>query len=128
MATMAELTIQIPDELAYQLEPLRDQIPHLLTQLLSNLEKDLSVIRKKETQSSSTQVYDEVLDFLLSSPTPQDIISFKVTPQAQKRLQTLLEKNREETLTENENTELDVYEQLEHLMILLKARAISKSE
>ncbi|WP_219907712.1 hypothetical protein [Aphanothece hegewaldii] len=71
------------------------------------------------------QVYDEVLDFLLKSPTPQEIITFKVSPQAQKRLQTLLLKNREATLTDNENAELDVYEKLEHLMILLKARAIS---
>lgn len=122
---MTELTIQISDELAHQLEPLRDQLPQLLTQLLSNLEKDSSVIIKNETQPTLTQVYNEVLDFLLASPTPQEIIAFKVSSQAQKRLQTLLKKNREDILTANENTELDVYEQLEHLMILLKARAIS---
>jgi hypothetical protein len=123
-ATMAELTRQIPDELAHQLEPLREQLPQLLTQLLSNLEKDSSVIRKNETQPTLTQVYNEVLDFLLANPTSQEIIAFKVSSQAQKRLQILLEKNREETLTANENTELDVYEQLEHLMILLKAEML----
>lgn len=127
MATMAEITIQIPDELAHQLEPLREQIPQLLTQLLSNLEQDLSVIQTREPQSSH-QVYDEVLDFLLSRPTAQEIIAFKASPEAQNRLQTLLLKNREDTLTENENTEFDAYEQLEHLMILLKARAIAQSE
>lgn len=40
------------------------------------------------------------------------------------RLRTLLAKNRERTLTLQETGELDVYEQLEHLMILLKAYAI----
>jgi hypothetical protein len=37
----------------------------------------------------------------------------------------LLDKNRESTLNPMEIAELDVYEQLEHLMILLKARAYS---
>jgi len=35
----------------------------------------------------------------------------------------LLDKNREGTLTEIEAAELDLYEQLEHMMILLKAKA-----
>lgn len=40
------------------------------------------------------------------------------------RLEELLDKNREEGLTEEEEEELDVYEQVDHLMILLKARAV----
>ncbi|MCH2247664.1 MAG: hypothetical protein MK111_24045 [Crocosphaera sp.] len=71
-----------------------------------------------------TSVYAEVLNFLIKRPTPKEIVAFKVSPPTQERLQTLLEKNREETLTVQETGELDVYEQLEHLMILLKAYAI----
>ena len=52
-------------------------------------------------------------------------VSFKVSQNAQTRLQNLLDKNREATLIPMEIAELDVYEQLEHLMILLKARAYS---
>ena len=71
-----------------------------------------------------TSVYAEVLNFLIKRPTPKEIVAFKVSPPTQERLQTLLEKNREETLTVQETGELNVYEQLEHLMILLKAYAI----
>jgi len=39
------------------------------------------------------------------------------------RLRLLLDKNREETLSVPEEAELNVYEQLEQLMILLKAKA-----
>ena len=65
----------------------------------------------------------EVLDFLLTRPTPQDILAFKVSNAAQARLRLLLDKNRKETLSTLEEAELDFYEQLEHLMILLKAKA-----
>ncbi len=62
---------------------------------------------------------------MINSPTPQEIVNFKVSQQAQTHLQMLLDKNREATLNVMEVAELDVYEQLEHLMILLKARAYS---
>jgi hypothetical protein len=71
------------------------------------------------------QAYLEVLDFLVTRPTPQDILAFKVSPLAQNRLSLLLDKNREGSLTASEVAELDAYEQLEHLMILMKARLIS---
>ena len=41
------------------------------------------------------------------------------------RLEDLLEKNRMGTMSKAENSELDIYEQLDQLMILLKARAHS---
>lgn len=123
---MAQLTIQIPDELASRLEPLRERLPELLLQLLETPSKTTSTGAERiafATEPSS--VYAEVLDFLIKRPTPQEIAAFKVSLQAQERLRTLLEKNREATLTVEETTELDVYEQLEHLMVLLKVRAIN---
>jgi hypothetical protein len=38
-------------------------------------------------------------------------------------LELLLDKNREESLTAAETAELDTYQQINHLFILLKARA-----
>ncbi|MHC5731016.1 MAG: hypothetical protein ACYTXY_44360, partial [Nostoc sp.] len=70
-------------------------------------------------------VYQEVIDFLIKRPKPEEIINFKVSFQSQTRLQELLEKNRSATLSQMELAELDVYEQLEQMMILLKARAYS---
>ncbi|BAY47960.1 hypothetical protein SAMD00079811_55790 [Scytonema sp. HK-05] len=123
---MAELTLQISDELAQRLKPLQNRLPELLWQLLDLA--NLSTPIEPELKDSSTDipaVYQEVLDFLLKRPTPEEIVAFKVTPSAQTRLQILLQKNREATLTPMEVAELDVYEQLQHLMILLKARAYS---
>ncbi len=124
---MAELTIQIPDELAQRLEPIRSRLPELLLQLLDTTNPPASVqLDTVATPPDIPAVYTEVLDFLIKRPTPQEIAAFKVSSQAQSRLQTLLEKNRFSTLTEAETAELDVYQQLEHLMILLKARAYAE--
>lgn len=123
---MATITLQIPDELAQRLEPLQNRLPELLWQLLDK--KNPTTIEPEINTHSGDipAVYQEVLDFLIKSPIPQDIVNFKVSQQAQTRLQILLDKNRESTLNEMEIAELDVYEQLEHLMILLKARAYSE--
>jgi hypothetical protein len=123
---MAQLTIQIPDELASRLEPLRDRLPELLLQLIETSSKTPSTVPERTASATEPpSVYAEVLDFLIKRPTPQEIAAFKVSLQAQERLRTLLEKNQEATLTAEETAELDVYEQLEHLMLLLKARAIN---
>jgi hypothetical protein len=69
----------------------------------------------------------EMMDFLVSGPTPAQIIAFKVSPPAQARLEELLDKNRENDLTDDEAAELDGYAQLNHVLILLKAHARSLS-
>ncbi|MCT7989509.1 hypothetical protein [Laspinema olomoucense] len=51
----------------------------------------------------------------------------KVSEDAQARLGELLEKNREGTLNETESAELDLSEQLDRLMTLLKAKAYAES-
>jgi hypothetical protein len=121
---MAELTIQISDELAQRLEPLQNRLPELLWQLLDVTNSSTTSQPIVETRTTDIPaVYQEVLDFLIKRPTPDEIITFKVSAPAQKRLSELLEKNRSATLSSMELAELDVYEQLEHMMILLKARA-----
>ncbi|MBD2459386.1 hypothetical protein H6G80_35855 [Nostoc sp. FACHB-87] len=121
---MAQLTIQIPDELAQRLEPLQSRLPELLWRLLDTEPGETTQQPSVRAETINIpEVYQEVLDFLLKRPTPEEIIAFKVSEQAEKRLQALLEKNRSGSLNSIEIAELDVYEQLEHLMILLKARA-----
>lgn len=124
---MAELTIQISDELAQRLEPLQNRLPELLWRLL-DIDHLLSTSQPTVVAETTdiAAVYQEVLDFLIKRPTPEEIITFKVSLPSQRRLQELLEKNRSATLSSMESAELDVYEQLEHMMILLKARAYSE--
>ncbi len=68
-------------------------------------------------------IQEEVLTFLLSSPTPQQIIEFQASDAAQQRLRDLLEANRQGTLTDAERAELDEASQLNHFVIRLKAKA-----
>ncbi len=123
---MAELTIQVPDELAQRLEPFRDRLPELLTRIVETVLPSSSptdLLPSVANPTDAPVAYAEVLDFLITRPTPEEIVAFKVSAEAQERLRTLLDKNREGRLTEIEAAELDLYEQLEHMMILLKAKA-----
>jgi hypothetical protein len=119
---MAQLTIEIPDDLAERLAPFRQQLSQLFTHLIATT-------LPSESRSSSPvsdnlpATYLEVLDFLVTSPTPEELLGFKVSEESQTRLQTLLQKNQENSLTPSETAELNVYEQLDALMTLLKVRA-----
>jgi hypothetical protein len=123
---MAELTIQVPDELAQRLEPYRNRLPELLTRAVENILPSTSstdLLPSVANPTDAPVAYAEVLDFLVTRPTPQEIVAFKVSAEAQERIRILLDKNRDGRLTETETAELDLYEQLEHMMILLKAKA-----
>jgi hypothetical protein len=121
---MAELTLDVSDELMQRLQLLQDCLPALLTLLVDTISSQAGRASLSEVHGTDTpRAYAEVLDFLLTRPTPHDILAFKVSDTAQARPQLLLDKNREETLSATEKAELDIYEQLEHLMILLKAKA-----
>jgi len=69
--------------------------------------------------------YDEVLEFLLTSPSPAEIIAFHPSAEVQARVRYLLEANREH-LTAEEQAELEEYAQVEHLMRMLKIKAREK--
>ena len=69
---------------------------------------------------------DEVLDFLLSAPSPQAVIDMRPSAAAQERLRYLLDGNRTETLNDAERAELDLFLKVEHLARDLKIRARKK--
>lgn len=105
---MASLTIEIPDDLMERLAPIRDQLPELLWRCLQP-----SVI--------SAQVYHYILDFLTNQPTPEQVATFRPTPEMQTRLKYLLTRSHDGTIEPDEIRELDEYERIEHLIVLLKA-------
>lgn len=69
------------------------------------------------------RLYQEIMDFLATSPTPEALIAFKISEAAQERLEDLLDKHREAALMPDEHVELETYRQLNHLVIRLQARA-----
>jgi hypothetical protein len=118
---MATITLEIPEELAVRLDPLRDRLPELLSQLL-----DSESAEKKFTFSGTVMthpVFLELIDFLSTRPTAKQVLTHKVSSAVQERLEELLDKNREEGLTAAEEEEMDAYRLVNHVMILLKARA-----
>jgi len=118
---MTAITLEVPDELAAKLASVRQQLPGLLSQVLEL--QAAETLDEEGTEKASQPVFQETLNFLISRPMPKQILMFKASPAAQERLEELLDKNREEGLTEEEEIELDVYEQVNDLLILLKAHA-----
>lgn len=123
---MAQLTIDIPDELAQKLAPFQNQLSEffanlIATSLLDKLVPKTEVLTDQEFLISPT--YLEILDFLINRPTSKQITNFKVSEESQIRLQELLQKNRETDLNPSEVLELNLYEQLDTLMTMMKVRA-----
>lgn len=73
--------------------------------------------------SPSLNIQDDVMSFLLTSPSPQQIIDFHASDLAQERLRYLLEANRNGSLSNDERVELDEASGINHFMMLLKAKA-----
>src|SRR6266498_1515324 len=118
---MPTITLDVPDELAERLAQRRHQLPQLLAMALEFCAAEPSLV--VPVSHTTHPVFEEMIDFLASGPTPEQIVAFKISPAVQGRLRELLDNNREEQLTEEEAAELDVYEQVNHLLLLLKARA-----
>jgi hypothetical protein len=117
---MKTITLDVPDELASRLAPLQAQLPGLLSFALDLLGVESA---KGAPSPQSFPILREIIDFLVQGPSYTQIIEFKVSPEAQKRLEVLLDRNREDELSPQELAELDAYQQVDHFMILLKARA-----
>ncbi|MEM6597400.1 MAG: hypothetical protein AAF810_06180 [Cyanobacteria bacterium P01_D01_bin.36] len=108
---MATLTIEIPDDLMEQISPVKDQLPELIR-------------RGLQPFALPAEVYRYVLDFVASQPTPEQISDFRPTAEMQGRLRHLLGKEKESSLSVDERQELDEYERIEHLIVMLKTGSI----
>jgi hypothetical protein len=106
-----QLTIEIPDELAKELEPERERMVEIIRRGL------------KHSSPGALSAVEEVFEFLGRRPTPQEIISFKPSEKAVKRLRQLLDKNREGSISADEEAELDTLESLDDLFALVKLQA-----
>ena len=108
---MAQITLDLPDELLAQIEQTGENPSDWLSHRLPDILKPGSPL--------PAHLYRHILNFIASNPTPQQISDFRPTPEMQERLRTLLD--RQENLTPSEQAELDEYERIEHLVIMLKA-------
>jgi len=109
---MLELTIQVPETLAEELSAVHNRLPEVLAYRLQQL------------PPIPNEIYQSILEFLVSQPSPEEVLKFGPTPAVQARVNELLAKNRTGTLTPAETRELDEYVRINHLITLLKARAL----
>ena len=105
---MATVTIEVPDELSELVEQAGDRLPELLA-------------RSLREPMLPAHVYRYVLDFLASRPSPEQVAAFGPTPEMIDRLRTLLGREAGGEITLGEKAELDEYEKLEHLMVMIKS-------
>jgi hypothetical protein len=70
-------------------------------------------------------VYDE-LAFFLASLSPRKVLTYKASAKSQERVNILIEKNKSNGLTEDENAEMERFMTVEHIVRLAKAKALQK--
>jgi len=73
--------------------------------------------------SVASPVYFEIVDFIAAGTTPETVIDFRPSPEAQQRVAALIEREKAGTLSQEEEAELDHFLELEHILRMAKARA-----
>jgi hypothetical protein len=73
--------------------------------------------------NASEPVYMELVDFVAGGTTPEDIVNFHPSSEAQHRVAELIERERESRLTAEEAAELSHFLELEHILRMAKAKA-----
>lgn len=109
-----QITVDIPEELAKRLNLLQDKLPQILELGLRELDAS--------SQTGFSGVA-EILEFLASLPTPEEIIALRPSETLQAQIDNLLEKSRE-GLTSLEEQAWEYYQFLEHLVRIAKAKAL----
>lgn len=108
---MPTVTVEVPDELTARLDQIGERLPELLALSL-------------EQPAIPAKLYRDILSFLASDPAPEQIIAFRPSPEITERLKTLLAREAAGETTQTEKEELDEFEQIEHLMVMIKTGSL----
>jgi len=73
--------------------------------------------------STASPAYYEIIDFIAVGTTPEQVMEFHPSPEAQQRIADLMERERNQLLAPEEQAELDHFIELEHILRMAKARA-----
>lgn len=71
--------------------------------------------------TSINPAYEEIIKFIAGGTTPQSLIDFQPSEEVKERVLDLIFREKNETLSLDEKSELDHYMLLEHLLRLAKA-------
>jgi hypothetical protein len=76
-----------------------------------------------DRMSLASPAYFEIIEFIAAGTTPETVADFLPSPEAQCRVAELIEREKEEGLSQEEVTELDHFMELEHILRMAKAKA-----
>ncbi|WP_017302196.1 hypothetical protein [Nodosilinea nodulosa] len=112
-----QITLDLPDDLAFQLGAVQNKLPEILK------------LGLRELNASPGEGFSgiaDILEFLAELPTPDEILALRPTPELQTQISELLEKNRSNGLDADEERLWQSYEYLEHIVRMAKAKAYIK--
>lgn len=112
-----QINVEVPDDLALRLSSMQDQLPQIL---------ELGLREWNADAQSGFSGLAEVLEFLASLPSPEEILALKPSEGLQQQVEGLLEKNKRVGLTAVEERLWQQYEYVEHLVRVAKAKALLK--
>ena len=75
------------------------------------------------SETVTTTIFDFFTDFLVESPSLDEIINFRLPESVNQRALELLELNHSRKLSDEEQSEMDDLMLFDHIMTLLKAKA-----
>ncbi|MGH9841398.1 MAG: hypothetical protein ACREEM_21810 [Blastocatellia bacterium] len=105
---MTTITLEIPEELSEQAQKVGNRWQEWLKLSL-------------QQPALPARLYRDILNFLASNPTPDQIVAYRPEPEMIERLKTLIAREADGEITSAEKEELDEFERIEHLMVMLKA-------
>jgi hypothetical protein len=76
-----------------------------------------------ERYSTGMRAYEEIVEWIAGGPSVSQVACFQASPAVKERVARLIRKEKTVGLIPEEKSDLDHYEQLEHIMRLAKARA-----
>ena len=109
-----QITIEVPDTLEHQVQRFRARLSEALERGLRELSAEESGDFKDE---------NAIIDLLSSQPTSEQILAIRPSPEFQARTSDLLYRSKQGELSRQEESDLDRYLLLEHIVRLAKARA-----
>lgn len=112
-----QVTLDISEDLAERLQSLQGQLPQIL---------DLGIRELSATAQTGFTGAADVLEFLAGLPSPEQILALRPSEALQTKITVLLDKNRTQGLTPEEELFWEQYQYLEHLVRMAKARALLK--
>ena len=112
-----KVTLDLPEELAHDLSRRKRQSAAIVSAGL----REVKAAGRKQFNGLTS-----VLEKLAELPTPQEVLALRASRPLQKRIEELLEKNRNEGLTRQEKEEWSRYELVEHLVRIAKGNALAQ--